>query len=352
MFLRNILLAARYHHHRKSKTPVSRPRPVSRPTPSRPMQSRPVLRTTRRPLTRPVPRQRPRPRPRPKINYSRSLNRTRIPILTKESKRARLISMQPKYTREQQPQQRKPAHSVPAAAASSKKISFVSESYQYNPQHFKSQTINGWFVQLSPIFVITIRPERWKNALNRYMPMQDHLIKWDGTNGYDIDPIEWKAEGYLTNDSRFRSRGQMGCYDSHYRIWERMVQLNMPYALIFEDDANLVLTKENMHKIDNALNQLNRYDPHWELFFLGRSKLKEPIKRYITKDLVVPARSWGCFAYALSLHAARKLVTNAIPMKHAVDVFVFDEAEKMRTYAMNPSLFFVVPVVSDTNNIK
>jgi len=207
-----------------------------------------------------------------------------------------------------------------------------------------------WPEKLSTIFVITIRMARWKECQKRLQHLSPLLTKWQGTNGGQINKTKWKKEKRYTNLRL--SRGQMGCYDSHRRIWAHVVEKKIPYVLILEDDANLQPHKIGK-EIQTALEELEHYDPEWELFYLSRSRLKYPIERIVTPHVAVPrAISWGCFAYVLSLRGAEILLKSSSPMRHSLDNYVSRMSQSMRAYTIYPNLFFVTDVVSDTNRIK
>jgi GR25 family glycosyltransferase involved in LPS biosynthesis len=53
-----------------------------------------------------------------------------------------------------------------------------------------------------------------------------------------MDLNKLKREGRLV--SNHLTRGEIGCYDSHLRLWEHLVKEKIPMALICEDDANLL----------------------------------------------------------------------------------------------------------------
>jgi glycosyl transferase family 25 len=205
-----------------------------------------------------------------------------------------------------------------------------------------------WPDKFSEMFVITIRRRRWADAQRRLKFLGGNLHKIQGTDGRVINKKAWRKSNKVGNP-RMR-RGQIGCFESHRRIWEHVAKSNIPYAVIFEDDVDL--RPQHLNTIAAAYKQMEEADPDWEILFLSRSRLKRPTKRKVSKNLVVPGTSWGCFAYVVSQKAAKKLCAHALPMRRALDVYVFQQTPRMRAYAVHPSLFHVVPVRSDTKNIK
>jgi len=89
-------------------------------------------------------------------------------------------------------------------------------------------------------FVINLkrRPERLEQ-FKRRCPLQDTEVVY----GFDAKNYhqESKKEQKLFN-GKFQSLakyqpGVRGCFISHLRIWKRMIDQNIPYATVFEDDA-------------------------------------------------------------------------------------------------------------------
>lgn len=97
--------------------------------------------------------------------------------------------------------------------------------------------------------------------------------------------------------------GVIGCFYSHYSLWEKCVELNEP-IMIFEDDVKLY---RNFKPID------------WEdvlVLALGKQTYEnDPWKTYLENPSGIPqAINWrnysmpGCVGYAIKPHAARALI--------------------------------------------
>jgi collagen beta-1,O-galactosyltransferase len=65
-------------------------------------------------------------------------------------------------------------------------------------------------------------------------------------------------------------RGEIGCFLSHYRIWEEMIEKEYDRILIFEDDIRFT---ENATKIlREMVEDLMKTQIDWDLIYLGRKK--------------------------------------------------------------------------------
>jgi glycosyl transferase family 25 len=66
--------------------------------------------------------------------------------------------------------------------------------------------------------------------------------------------------------------GQRGCSQSHINIWRHIVENNIEYALVLEDDA--CFDKEWKNKLDLFCSQ--NTDEEWHMIFLNASEPIEP----------------------------------------------------------------------------
>src|SRR5579872_3857046 len=93
----------------------------------------------------------------------------------------------------------------------------------------------GW---MRPIFAITIRETRFQALLDRLGPVwQTNVLRWDGTIGTSIERKKWVVQNKIRLHCRLTD-GQLGCYDSHGRLWQDCVRRGRQMFIV-EDDANL-----------------------------------------------------------------------------------------------------------------
>lgn len=113
--------------------------------------------------------------------------------------------------------------------------------------------------------------------------------------GFDTDK-DWRDPIRKTK----LTRGEVGCFLSHWKAWERVVELDEP-AIIFEDDA--VLTARFIE--DDVKNLLNEYD----LVYLARKEMAPDQVRELDDKLEVPHYPYWCSAYAVTPRAALILLS-------------------------------------------
>lgn len=212
-----------------------------------------------------------------------------------------------------------------------------------------------YFPELAKTYVISIRPTRYKNMCVRMGKWAKHLSLVQGTHGATINIRKWIRHKKMHPMSRLK-RGELGCYDSHVRIWRNMVHTNQQMCLILEDDANIRYTPVHYQRIRNAIDEANAISQAqnrpWHLLYLGTNK-NGRVAQKISNTMVIPRRCNGLFAYILTLEGAKILLANCTPYRRAVDSWVGKMHDKgfIFALAMRPKLCYVVPVYSDTAHI-
>jgi GR25 family glycosyltransferase involved in LPS biosynthesis len=187
------------------------------------------------------------------------------------------------------------------------------------------------FIMGDPIFTITIRENRWNNFIKRLNDttdvIQNQHIKIDGTNGKNININEWIEKGLIKKDNR-RGRGQLGCMDSHRRIYQYIVDNNLPYGIITEDDLLLSSSKHKQifYQLMREFKNLN-YDIAYLSFVHlngGGEMVSEHFKTVdFSKSHLGHPHSWNAgMGYIVSLEACKKILKNIIPYTLPIDVYL------------------------------
>lgn len=127
---------------------------------------------------------------------------------------------------------------------------------------------------------------------------------------------------------------QLGCYASHYSMWEKCVELNQP-IIVLEDDAKF---KENFL---DALSFINSDKNIFEFFWLQPDRLKN--KRKLVADFgdfsiqQFSKGFIGATGYYLTPQAAKKFLTQSKEWYLTVDVTMDRFFEnKVPSYAIVP----------------
>jgi len=130
-------------------------------------------------------------------------------------------------------------------------------------------------LNVDDIYVINLirRPERLKRMLKCLEIMGIKAKVWKGIDGKELNDktIESKGikviEGYL---DPFHKRpitfGEIGCFLSHYTIWEDIITRNLSKAIVLEDDVRFERNFKNRWKKALQMFDSKSYD----FLYLGR----------------------------------------------------------------------------------
>ncbi|XP_055855692.1 glycosyltransferase 25 family member [Episyrphus balteatus] len=195
----------------------------------------------------------------------------------------------------------------------------IFKSYIHFPEKHK--------LTLDHIYMINLerRPERKFRMDNLFRELGldvEHFPAVDGKK-LDINIIKDMGielfEGYEDPyHHRQMTMGEIGCFLSHYRIWEKMIANNQKEVLIIEDDIRF-----ESYFTDRAVSILEqaRNTGEFDLIYFGRKRLKDEIEPEVekTENLVHVGYSYWTLGYVLTLSGAKKLIASE-PLKKLIPV--------------------------------
>jgi GR25 family glycosyltransferase involved in LPS biosynthesis len=122
-----------------------------------------------------------------------------------------------------------------------------------------------------------------------------------------------KTEKNRKYDAQLSSWGAVGCYLSHVLIWNMMIENDLPYCAIFEDDVKFV---DNFKK--EYQKRLEFIPDDADGIFLGVSDnfLGKKYNEYFDK---IEGVFFGLHAYILTNRGAKKLLKNVFPIEVQID---------------------------------
>jgi len=108
------------------------------------------------------------------------------------------------------------------------------------------------------------KPDRWAKMQKRFHNQSLQVTRWKASEESDIkDNFHYEL-----------NKGQRGCAQSHINIWRHIVENELEYAFILEDDA--CFDKEWRNKLnDFIIINFRMENTQWDAIFLNGS---EPIK--------------------------------------------------------------------------
>ncbi|KAM9819562.1 procollagen galactosyltransferase 1-like isoform 1-T1 [Syngnathus typhle] len=119
------------------------------------------------------------------------------------------------------------------------------------------------------------------------------------------------------------TKGELGCFLSHYNIWKEIADRGLQTSLVIEDDLRFeVFFKRRLQAL---LQEVTTHKLDWDLIYIGRKRMQvdHPEKSVPNvRNLVEADYSYWTLGYMLSLQGARKLL-KAEPLKKMLPVDEF-----------------------------
>ncbi|XP_041090254.1 procollagen galactosyltransferase 2 isoform X1 [Polyodon spathula] len=181
------------------------------------------------------------------------------------------------------------------------------------------------------VYLINLRrrPDR-RDRMVRSLYEQDIDVKvMDAVDGGALNSSDIKQLGvdllpgyYDPFSGRTLTKGEVGCFLSHYSIWKEMVDLQLERAVVFEDDVRF---QGNFKKrLLRLMEEIDLVELDWDLIYLGRKEVnptkEQPVEN--VRNLVEAGYSYWTLSYVISLQGATKLL-NAEPLSKMVPIDEF-----------------------------
>ncbi|MCW8091185.1 glycosyltransferase family 25 protein [Alteromonas sp. ASW11-130] len=191
-----------------------------------------------------------------------------------------------------------------------------------------------------PCFVINLdrSKERLSQMATQFSNQAIEFERISAIDGAKIDQKVLQQFYSASNPLKYYKQlnaGEICCYLSHRKVWQKMIDENIPAAIIFEDDIEIT---GDLVCVSDTLTAMNQ---DWDYIKLAEhsrrrkvvhSEVVEPFSRVIYDK--VPART--C-AQAVSLAGARKLLTASEKICRPIDIDLQYWWEKdLRIFGLQP----------------
>ncbi|XP_077308782.1 procollagen galactosyltransferase 2 [Lithobates pipiens] len=215
------------------------------------------------------------------------------------------------------------------------------------------------------VFMINLkrRQDRRVRMLRSLYELQIQAKIFDAVDGKALNTSQLKAlnidviPGYHDPYSgRTLTRGEIGCFLSHYYIWKEVIERGLEQALIIEDDVRFEYQFRS--KLLKLMHDVAMAELDWDLIYIGRKRMQvqRPEKAVPNvMNLVEADYSYWTLAYAISQQGARKLVAaeplnKMLPVdeflpvmynKHPVDTYMeFYHPRDLKAFSAEPLLLY------------
>ncbi|XP_067156513.1 procollagen galactosyltransferase 2 isoform X1 [Apteryx mantelli] len=156
--------------------------------------------------------------------------------------------------------------------------------------------------------------------------------------------------------SRPLTRGEIGCFLSHYYIWKEVVNRELEKTLVIEDDVRF--EHQFKRKLMKLMDDIEQAQLDWELIYIGRKRMQvqQPEKAVPNvMNLVEADYSYWTLGYAISFQGAQKLIgaepfSKMLPVdeflpvmynKHPVAKYMeYYESRDLKAFSAEPLLVY------------
>ncbi|XP_033127179.1 procollagen galactosyltransferase 2-like isoform X2 [Anneissia japonica] len=167
------------------------------------------------------------------------------------------------------------------------------------------------------IYLINLkrRPKRRERMIKSLHELSLNYTILDAVDGKQLTDDKLKEMGIDMLDGykdpyheRILTKGEIGCFLSHYKIWVDVVEKNYEQVIVLEDDVRFEAFFTM--KLKQLLYEPTKLDITWDLIYLGRKILNPDLESWVNGSdiLLWPSYSYWTLGYILSQSGARKLV--------------------------------------------
>lgn len=186
--------------------------------------------------------------------------------------------------------------------------------------------------KLPPVYMVYLPSyeKRWRYTLEHLVENSINPILFKG-----IDAIQWKlyTKHEENNDLKKFTSGRIGCFLSHYMLWNHLYHSNIEEAIVLEDDVRLV-------KDFNCLffNYKNQLPIDWQFVFLGCEWINVYNKEVIS-DNIIKGYPYCTYAYMIKKTSLDVLLNECSSLITYLDIQLQKKVlPKLKTYVFNPKL--------------
>ncbi|XP_026873101.2 procollagen galactosyltransferase 1 isoform X1 [Electrophorus electricus] len=152
------------------------------------------------------------------------------------------------------------------------------------------------------------------------------------------------------------TKGELGCFLSHYNIWKEIVERGLRTSLVIEDDLRFEIFFKR--RLQNLMREVESKGLDWDLIYIGRKRMQvdRPEKAvHNVHNLVEADYSYWTLGYMMSLQGAKKLLkaeplTKMLPVdeflpimfnKHPVSDYMEQfERRDLKAFSAEPLLVY------------
>lgn len=138
------------------------------------------------------------------------------------------------------------------------------------------------------------------------------------------------------------TNGRIGCFLSHYMLWNHLYHSDIEEVIILEDDVRFVDNYKELY--EDYMTQLPK---DWQYVFIGSAGIMRNFEKSVSKNIVI-SKPYCTHAYMIKRSALKILLEECFVMKTYIDMQIRQFVlHKLKYYVFNPPLINQVSVESD-----
>lgn len=153
--------------------------------------------------------------------------------------------------------------------------------------------------------------DRYINTLNH---LQSHGIIPNLFRGIDAINLKLYTKCEKNEDLKKFTPGRIGCFLSHYMLWNHLYHSKIEETIIFEDDVRL--DNDFINKFTEYKKQLPN---DWQYVFLGYQWLDKCIEQYYSTNILI-GRPYCTHAYMIKYNVLETLLENCNEFVSYLDI--------------------------------
>jgi len=151
------------------------------------------------------------------------------------------------------------------------------------------KSYEGFETPTFDMYVISLKnPERLENIKKQEEKIGKKITIFDAVKGSELDLEVLSKSGTLIEPNNFNNvynqkKREVGCYLSHYRIYEK-IKPNSNYTIVFEDDFE-IKTDDFLNNVQNSIDKLDKASIDFDILYLGNHEWNENHGTHIVDNL-------------------------------------------------------------------
>jgi glycosyl transferase family 25 len=182
------------------------------------------------------------------------------------------------------------------------------------------QNKNKWFKTKQTLNNFGINPQRFSAVYGKNL--DNNFI-----NNITDPSVYYSITYGRSTDEQMSGLGAIGCYLSHIKLWQNLVNSETQNTfLIFEDDVEVNFSNKNNYtqNINYFVQNVITTQPDWDFIFLGYSKPLLIFSNDVCNKNIcqIKDKTFCTHAYIINKKGAKKLLDKAFPIVHQIDSFI------------------------------